>query len=164
MITSEFVRKVKDIYPDVEVIAGVATGAIALGVLVAEEMGLPFVYIRSSAKKHGMSNQVEGEISEGQKTVVIEDLVSTGGSSLKAVKALREKKADVMGMLAIFTYNFPIARENFMNHECKLTTLTCYDKLIEVAVEEGVVSGEHISTLNEWRQAPEEWGKEIKTT
>jgi len=157
-LVSQFVEKIKATYPDVELIAGVATGAIAVGVLVAEAMGLPFVYVRSSSKNHGLENQVEGVCNPGQKTVVIEDLVSTGMSSLKAVTALREKEVNVMGMLAIFTYGFPVAEEAFKAANCTLETLSNYNSLIALAQEAGYVKQEQLDTLLAWRKSPETWG------
>lgn len=158
-IRNAFCKLIKDKYPNVEVIAGVATGAIAQGVLVAEQLGLPFIYIRSSAKAHGMGNQIEGEYKAGQKVVVIEDLVSTGGSSLKAVDALREAGCDVLGMLAIFTYGFPHAKENFKSADCSLDCLSDYEALIDLAVAENYVDKSQIAELKDWREAPDQWRK-----
>ncbi len=146
-------------YPEVEVLAGVATGAIAHGVLVAEAMGKPFIYVRSAPKDHGLSNQVEGEVSPGAKVVVVEDLVSTGGSSLNAVSALRTAGCDVLGMMAIFTYGFPTAVDNFSKAGVSLTTLSNYETLIEVAKEQQYVTEEELETLREWRKNPSVWGK-----
>lgn len=154
-----FAQKVKEMYPEVEVIAGVATGAIAHGVLVAENLDLPFIYIRSSAKAHGMTNQIEGDYKEGNKVVVIEDLVSTGGSSLKAVDALNEAKCNVLGMLAIFSYGFDVSTEAFDKAGVKLTTLSNYDTLIDTALETGYVTEEDVAKLKEWRKSPSTWGK-----
>ncbi len=158
-ICDAFVEIVRLKYPDVEGIAGVATGAIAHGMLVADRMKLPFVYIRSAAKGHGMENLIEGDFQPDQKFVVIEDLVSTGGSSLKAVNALLEAKCDVMGMVAIFTYGFPSAVDNFSQAGCRLDTLSNYNTLVETAVKSGYVSGSDLETLKMWRQAPDTWGK-----
>lgn len=158
-IRDEFVRQINEKYPDVEVIAGVATGAIAQGVLVAQAMNLPFVYIRSSAKAHGMGNQIEGHLPEGKKVVVVEDLISTGGSSLKAVEALRKAKANVLGMTAIFTYDFQIAQDNFKNANCKLNVLSDYHALLDFALSVGYVKEEQLETLKEWRENPSEWNK-----
>lgn len=158
-VCNSFVDIIRKKYPQVEGIAGVATGAIAHGMLVAEKMGLPFVYIRSSAKGHGMENLIEGVYRPDQQFVVIEDLVSTGGSSLKAVKALQNSGCKVLGMLAIFTYGFPSAVENFLNAGCDLDTLSNYDSLVETAVETGYVSESDLKTLKVWRQAPDKWGK-----
>jgi orotate phosphoribosyltransferase len=157
-IKKAFAEVVKEKYPEVEVIAGVATGAIAQGALVAEEMNKPMVYIRSSAKAHGMTNMIEGEIKPGQKVVVIEDLISTGGSSLKAVNALREAGCEVLGMVAIFTYGFQTAVDNFTNAECKLDTLSDYNIMIDRAQEIGYVKAEDVDQLKEWRKDPASWG------
>lgn len=142
-----------------EAIAAVATGAIAQGAMVADMLGLPFMYVRSEAKSHGLENLVEGEPRKGQKVVVIEDLISTGKSSLKAVNALREKQCEVLGMVAIFTYGFQKAVESFSDADCPLITLTSYDVLIEQAVETGYVTTGHLETLKEWRKSPENWKK-----
>lgn len=142
-----------------DVIAGVATGGIAQGALVAEELGIPFIYVRSSAKEHGMGNQIEGYFEEGQKVVVIEDLISTGGSSLKAVDALRAAKLDVRGLVAIFTYGFDIAHQNFVNAECPYVTLSDYEHLIEKALETSRISEIDLESLRAWRQSPKDWKK-----
>ncbi len=159
LIKEAFVSVIKEKYPDTEVIAGVATGAIAQGALVAEAMNLPFVYIRSSAKKHGMTNIIEGELKKGQKVVVIEDLVSTGGSSLKAVNALRNSEAEVLGMIAVFSYGFKIAENNFSENNCELTTLSNYETMINIACETNYIKENEIETLKLWREKPESWGK-----
>ncbi|PXY00688.1 orotate phosphoribosyltransferase [Marinifilum breve] len=157
-IKKAFAEVVMEKYPEVEVIAGVATGAIAQGALVAEEMNKPMVYIRSSAKAHGMTNLIEGEIKPGQKVVVIEDLISTGGSSLKAVQALREAGCEVLGMVAIFTYGFQKAVDNFTENNCKLDTLSEYNIMIDRAQEIGYVKAEDVDQLKEWRKDPASWG------
>ena len=154
-IKEQFVALIREKYPQVEVIAGVATGAIAQGVLVAQELGLPFIYVRSSAKNHGLENLIEGEYRAGQKVGVIEDLVSTGGSSLQAVEALRNAGCDVLGMMAIFTYGFQKAVDNFQQAHCELTTLSDYNAMIELALKIGYVKPEHIEKLREWRLSPE---------
>ena len=155
LIKVELARIVMEKYPDAEAIAGVATGAIAQGALVADLLGLPFVYIRSSKKDHGMENLVEGYIEEGRKVVVIEDLISTGGSSLKAVQAIRdEKKCEVLGMVAIFTYGFPLAEEQFRNANVELTTLSNYEAVIEKALQINYVPESALPTLKEWRKDP----------
>jgi len=154
-IKSEFVNLIKEKYPDVEVIAGVATGAIAHGVLVAEAMDLPFIYVRSSAKSHGMENLIEGYYNKGQKVVVVEDLVSTGGSSLKAVNALRDAGCDVLGMVAIFSYGFSLAEDNFVKANCELTTLSNYDAMIDLAIKSGYVHASEENKLKQWRLSPE---------
>lgn len=159
LVKIELARMVLEMYGEVDAIAGVATGAIAQGALVADALGLPFVYIRSAAKGHGMENLIEGDLEKGAKVVVIEDLVSTGGSSLKAVEALRSADAEVLGMLAIFTYGFPVAEEAFANAKVELNTLSNYNALIDCASEMGSVTPEQVETLKEWRKAPAEWGK-----
>ena len=158
-LKKKFAEMIKTKYPDTELIAGVATGAIAVGALVADELDLPMVYVRSSSKTHGLENQVEGICHKGQKTIVIEDLVSTGMSSLKAVSALREKECDVQAMMAIFTYGLPVATQSFEQANCKLYTLSNYNSLIELAIETGYVKQEMLPKLLEWRQNPENWGK-----
>lgn len=140
-----------------DVIAGVATGGIPQGALVAQELGLPFVYVRSEKKSHGMNNQVEGIINSGQSVVIIEDLVSTGKSSLNAVEALREKGAVIKGMLAIFTYGMDIAAENFKKNKCELFTLTNYDALIKKAAEENYIRENDLASLVEWKKDPQAW-------
>lgn len=156
-IRDEFVRQIRENYPDVEVIAGVATGAIAQGVLIAQAMNLPFVYVRPSAKAHGMGNQIEGHLPEGKKVVVIEDLISTGGSSLKAVDALREAKSNILGMVATFTYDFPLAQDNFKKADCPLIVLSDYHALLDYAQKVNYVEEQHLETLKEWRENPSQW-------
>jgi len=158
-VYESFAKLIAEKYPDAEIIAGVATGAIAHGVLVAEEMGKPFIYVRSSPKSHGLTNQVEGEYTKGAKVVVVEDLVSTGGSSLSAVEALKDAGCEVLGMVAIFTYGFPAAEENFEKAGVKLDTLSNYGAMIELATEQGYVKQEELQTLREWRKNPSVWGK-----
>ncbi len=158
-ICNDFSSYIKKNYPDVEVIAGVATGAIAHGILVAESLNLPFIYVRPSAKSHGMKNLIEGVLKPKQKVVVIEDLISTGKSSLNAVDALREANANVLGMCAIFTYGFQVANDSFKSKECKLHTLTNYNELIEIASNEGYVNNEDLGLLENWRKDPENWNK-----
>tara|TARA_B100000795_G_C22536243_1_gene337069 strand:+ start:19 stop:663 length:645 start_codon:yes stop_codon:yes gene_type:complete len=140
-----------------DVIAGVATGAIAHGILVAQELGLPFVYVRPEPKKHGRKNQIEGFIEPGQNVVVIEDLISTGGSSLKAVKALEEVGCTVLGMAAIFTYSFQLADDNFKEAKCDLITLSDYSSLVDQAIDTGYISDQEIDALKKWREAPDKW-------
>ncbi|MEG2478673.1 MAG: orotate phosphoribosyltransferase [Mucinivorans sp.] len=159
LVYESFAKVIASKYPDAQVVAGVATGAIAWGVLAAEELGLPAIYVRSSPKDHGLSNQVEGYFERGQKVVVVEDLISTGGSSLSAVEALRAAGCDVQGMVAIFTYGFAKAQENFAQANVELTTLCNYNALIEEAVAENYVTAEQIETLKEWRANPSQWGK-----
>lgn len=151
---------VRELYPEATMICGVATGAIASGVLVAEHLGLPFCYVRSKAKDHGRGNQIEGRVEPGDKIVVVEDLISTGGSSLKAVAALREAGLEVLGMVANYTHQFAQAEQAFAEAGVELHTLTNYDALIEEAVRSGVVGSGELETLKEWRQAPDRWMKE----
>lgn len=159
LVRDEFVKTVKAKYPQAEVIAGVATGAIAQGALVAQELGLPFIYVRSSPKDHGLGNLIEGDLKAGQKVVVIEDLISTGGSSLKAAEAVRAAGAEVLGMVAIFTYGFPVSENAFKEHKVELTTLSNYNAMIETAVATDYVKEEQVETLKEWRKSPDTWGK-----
>jgi orotate phosphoribosyltransferase len=144
-------------YPDVEVIAGVATGAIAQGALVADALGLPFVYVRPTPKGHGLENMIEGDLRPKQKVVVIEDLISTGGSSLKAVEAIRNDGSEVLGMIAIFTYGFPVSIQKFAQAKVKLTTLCTYDAVLSVALSTNYISSDDIDTLQEWRKEPSVW-------
>lgn len=157
LIKLEISRLVLELYPDVEVIAGVATGAIAQGALVADELGLPFIYVRPTPKDHGLENMIEGDLKANQKVVVIEDLISTGGSSLKAVEAIRNNGAEVLGMIAIFTYGFPEAEERFKKAEVKLTTLCNYEAVIAEAVATKYIAETDVDTLNEWRKSPSTW-------
>ncbi len=159
-VRDSFCELINGLYPSATLIAGVATGAIAHGVLAAEAMGLPFAYVRPEPKGHGLANRIEGMVSESDKVVVIEDLVSTGRSSLSAVKALRSAGCDVLGMLAVFTYGFEEAGRSFRENSCELHTLTNYNTLIEVAREMGLIDEGQMETLEEWRKAPSEWGKE----
>lgn len=156
-IKKELARLVKEKYPNVEVIAGVATGAIAQGAMVADELNLPFVYVRSSPKDHGLENLVEGDLSEGQKVVVIEDLISTGKSSLKAVDALRNCGAEVLGMVANFSYLFAKASESFAEKDVELTTLSNYDAVLQAAVKTNYISEENLQALSAWRKDPANW-------
>jgi len=158
-IRQEFVNAIIDKFGKPDVIAGVATGGIAQGALVAQEMGLPFVYVRSEAKKHGLTNMVEGIVEKGQSVVVIEDLISTGGSSLNAVEALRDAGCVVKGMSAIFTYGFKTATDNFKKAKCKLVTLSDYDTLIKQALKANYITEKNLKSLKEWRENPAEWGK-----
>lgn len=156
-IRQEFVKIIESQVGPVEAIAGVATGGIAQGALVAQELGLPFVYVRSEAKNHGMGNQIEGEIESGKSVVVVEDLVSTGKSSLLAVDALRQHGCDVKAMVAVFTYGLDVAEKNFKAAKMPLYTLTNYSDLIECAVEMDVLNPAELESLKEWRQDPEKW-------
>jgi len=159
-IADSFALRVKELYPDAEVVAGVATGAIAHGALVADRLNLPFIYVRSGAKDHGLGNQIEGHYIKKQKVVVIEDLISTGGSSLGAVKALREAECDVLGMIAIFTYGFSKSADAFSEEGCRIDTLSNYSVLVDMAVESGYISASDVETLREWRKDPSAWGTE----
>lgn len=146
-------------FADCEVIAGVATGAIAQGALVADALEKPFCYIRSTPKGHGLENLIEGELHPGQKVVIVEDLISTGKSSLKAAQAVKDAGAEVIGMVAIFTYQFPIAIRNFEEQNIPLITLSNYSTLLEVAIENNYVKADQIEILGQWRLAPDTWGK-----
>lgn len=158
-ICDQFTRLIQEKYPNAEVIAGVATGAIAHGVLVAEKLGLPFIYVRPQPKSHGLENMIEGDLKAGQKVVIIEDLISTGGSSIHAAEAILNYGGDVLGMLAIFTYNFPIANQNFENAGIKLDTLSNYQTLIELAMQNGEITAEELESLKAWRENPSTWGR-----
>lgn len=155
----ELVHAVLEHFPEAEAVAGVATGAIAQGALVADELNLPFVYVRSKAKDHGMGNIIEGELEKGSKVVVVEDLISTGGSSLKAVAALREAGYEVVGMVASYTYGFPVAAEAFAEAGVRLETLTDYDHVVAEAVATGYIAESDVEVLAEWRKNPSEWRK-----
>ncbi|WP_114747885.1 orotate phosphoribosyltransferase [Pleomorphovibrio marinus] len=157
LIKQNLVKVVQRHFLNVEAIAGVATAGIPQGVLVAEELGLPFLYVRSKAKGHGMQNSIEGKVTPGQKVVVVEDLVSTGGSSLKAVEDLRNSGFEVLGMMAIFTYGFELAKKNFEEANVKLVCLSDYE--IMLTVSGGVIKQEDMPALKEWRKAPDQWRK-----
>lgn len=159
IIREGFVSMIRTCYPDTEVIAGVATGAIAQGALVADALKLPFIYVRSSAKSHGMENMIEGNIEPGKKVVIIEDLVSTGGSSLKAHKALENAGYEIAGMCAIFSYGFKVAEENFQKENCSLHTLTNYDTLIDLALQTGYIKASDVEILTDWRNQPDTWNQ-----
>ena len=154
----ELCHVIQEHFPEADAVAGVATGAIAQGALVAEELSLPYCYVRPKPKDHGMGNQVEGEIKKGSKVIVVEDLISTGGSSLKAVAALREYGVEVIGMVASFTYGFPIAEEAFREAGVKLITLSDYNAVVEQAAETGYIKEEEKAVLAEWRKDPSVWG------
>lgn len=156
-IKLEMARIITEKYENANAIAGVATGAIAPGALVADILGLPFVYIRSAPKDHGLENLIEGELKPGSQVVVIEDLVSTGGSSLNAVKAVRNFGCDVVGMVAIFTYGFPVAEQQFKAANVQLTTLSNYDVVIEESLRTNYIDQSEVSVLQEWRQDPANW-------
>lgn len=159
-IKLELSRLILEMYPDVEVIAGVATGAIAQGALVADQLGLPFVYVRPTPKGHGLENLIEGDLRPKQKVVVIEDLISTGGSSLKAVEAIRKDGSEVLGMVAIFTYGFPEAEQRFKQAKVKLTCLSNYDAVLDQSLATNYISADDMEALQEWRKNPSEWRKE----
>ena len=159
MVAEAFAAKVAELYPETEVLAGVATGAIAHGVLVADRMCKPFVYVRPKPKDHGTGSQIEGKLPEGAKVVVIEDLISTGMSSLAAVDALRKAGADVLGMVAIFTYGFDLASERFKEAGVPLATLSNYGSLIDVATSAGLVKPSDTEVLQRWREDPAGWNK-----
>lgn len=158
-IRQAYAEVILEKYGKPDFIAGVATGGIAQGALVAQELGIPFVYVRSTPKGHGLGNQIEGDFEAGQKVVVIEDLISTGGSSLQAVDALRTAGCDVKGLVAIFTYDFAVAKENFKNANCSYETLTNYDFLIEEAVRKDYISASDLDSLQAWRNDPSTWMK-----
>lgn len=158
-IRQAFSAKIEDTFGKPDIIAGVATGGIPHGALVAQELNLPFVYVRSEAKGHGLGNIIEGDYAEGQSVVVIEDLLSTGGSSLKAVKSLRDAGLNVKGLVAVFSYGFDEAKENFANADCKYRTLTDYEYLLDVAIDKNYISGDQLSTLREWKNDPKNWLK-----
>ena len=157
-VRDEFVKQIEAKFGKPDVIAGVATGAIGIGILVAEAMGLPFVYVRPEPKKHGRQNQVEGFLQKGQNVVVVEDLISTGGSSLLAVEALRNEGAVVKGMAAIFTYGFPISEEKIKEANLEVYTLSNYENLLQKAIDKKYVSENELETLQAWNVNPAEWG------
>ncbi|KQS26907.1 orotate phosphoribosyltransferase [Dyadobacter sp. Leaf189] len=162
--TRTFIKKmladlVRQEYPGVQAVVGVATGGIAQGALVADLLELPFAYVRPEPKKHGMGNQIEGRLEPGQSVIIIEDLISTGGSSLKVVDVLRAAGIEVAGMIAIFTYGFEVAANNFKEKDVKLSTVSNYNALIEAALEHNYVSASQVESLSAWREAPEQWGR-----
>jgi len=155
MIRDAYAEVIRANFPDAELIAGVATGAIAQGALVADRLNLPFIYVREKPKDHGLMKIIEGVFEPGQKVVIVEDLVSTGGSSLKVVNELRKENAIVLGMTAVFSYEFPVAIEKFRENNCKLYTLSTFSALQDVALEDGYITREDIDQLGEWRKNPE---------
>src|SRR5690554_5449466 len=161
LIKERLTQVVRERFPQAEAIAGVATAGIPQGALLADALELPFLYVRSKPKGHGMGNSIEGKVTAGQKVLVVEDLVSTGGSSLKAVKDLREAGFEVLGMAAIFTYGFGQARRNFEDAAVKLVCLSDYDSLLPQAIEENYVSSTFLPSLSAWRKDPEQWGKDL---
>lgn len=158
----QFVKAIQETFGDVDAIVGVATGGIAQGALIAQELGVPFAYVRSTSKGHGLENMIEGVVEPGQSVIVVEDLISTGGSSLKAVTALREAKCIVKGMVAIFTYQLKTALDNFEKEECKLVTLADYDTLIRQAAENNYIKDSDMQSLIKWREHPKKWGDNFK--
>ena len=158
-VKTELARLLLENFPEVDAVAGVATGAIPQGALVADLLNKPFVYVRSKPKDHGLENLIEGELAPGSKVVVIEDLISTGGSSLKAVEAIRKNGSEVVGMIASYTYGFPVAEQAFSDANVRLLTLTNYEAVLEVALETGYITKEQIPMLNEWRRDPAHWKK-----
>lgn len=158
-VKQELASLIKSHFPETEVVAGVATGAIPQGALVSDVLNLPFLYVRSKPKDHGMTNLIEGDLKAGQKVVVVEDLISTGGSSLKAVEALRQAGAEVVGMVASFTYGFPVAAQAFADAGVTLYTLSNYEAVLKVALRTGYVQEEQLPVLREWRKDPANWGK-----
>jgi orotate phosphoribosyltransferase len=156
-IKQSLVALIESEYPEAEAIAGVATAGIPQGALVADSLNLPFVYVRSKPKEHGMANMIEGKVTAGQKVVIVEDLISTGGSSLKVAEALREAGVEVLGMVAIFTYSFDTARQNFEEKKVKLSCLSNYNSLVDEAARQGNISETEIASLQEWRKDPANW-------
>ncbi len=158
-IKEELAKSIKTSFPEVEAIAGVATAGIPQGALVADKLGLPFIYVRSSPKGHGLENMIEGKVVKKQKVVILEDLVSTGGSSLKAAEALQAQRVKVLGMAAIFTYGFNLAEENFRKAGLSLIVLSTYADMLQVAVAENIIKEKDLVHLKSWRVDPESWGK-----
>ncbi len=156
-IKLRIVNAILENFADADVVAGVATGAIAQGALVADALNMPFVYVRPKPKDHGMQNLIEGDLQAGQKVVVVEDLISTGGSSLKAVEAIRQASCEVVGMVASYTYGFPVAEKAFADAGVKLITLTDYEHVVAKALETGYIQQADTQLLAEWRQAPDKW-------
>ena len=156
-LRQNLVKIIQEKYGKPDVIAGVATGAIAIGVLVAEELGVPFIYVRPEPKNHGRKNQIEGYLEKGQNVVVVEDLISTGKSSLNAVKALKEEDVNVKGMVAIFSYGFDFATKNFKDNNVELTTLSDYNHLLEQAIETNYIKQNELKTLENWCKNPDQW-------
>ncbi len=161
-VKENLAKMIKENFPEATAVAGVATGAIAQGALVSDELGLPFCYVRSKAKDHGMGNLIEGTLPEGSKVVVVEDLISTGGSSLKAVEALRSAGFEIVGMVAAYTYGFAVAEEAFRAANVKLLTLTNYQAVVDVATATGYITADQQPTLDEWRKSPDTWRNDLK--
>lgn len=160
-LRTNMAKAIEDIYGKPDVIAGVATGAIAIGVLIAQELGIPFVYVRPKPKEHGRKNQIEGHIERGSNVVVVEDLISTGKSSLQAVEALKNEDVNVKGMMAIFTYGFPVATKNFEEANISLATLSDYATLIEQAEKDKYITSKELGLIQTWRKNPEDWSEEL---
>ena len=160
-IREQISKQINELYGKPDIIAGVATGAIGIGMLVADIMNLPFIYVRPNSKKHGRKNQIEGSYNEGEKVIVIEDLISTGNSSLVAVEALREANLKVKGMISIFTYGFPVSFENFKKSDIQLNTSSSYDILLEQALSTNYINKKDFQILSEWRKNPQTWGLKI---
>lgn len=161
-IKSEMSNVVFEVFPDAGVIAGVATAGIPHGALVADQLKLPFIYVRSKAKEHGLGNRIEGFLEKGQKVVVVEDLISTGKSSLEACDALQEAGAEIVGLVSVFNYGFEVAKEAFEKKGIPYRSLSNYEALIQLAVEKGVVNAEQLQTLMSWRTMPDKWGREVE--
>ncbi len=161
-IKNAFVDTLAREFPNVELIAGVATGGIAIGAILADALNLPFIYVRTSAKQHGLGNQIEGFFTPGQKTVVIEDLISTGSSSLQVVDVLRGAGVDILGMVSIFSYGFQRSVDNFAKADCKLFSLSNYQDLLLAAIETGYIGQEQLSALKSWSRDPEAWSAQFK--
>lgn len=158
-LRQEFVKMISEEVGHIDIVVGVATGGIAIGALIAQDMGLPFAYVRSSQKAHGMTNQIEGVVEAGQRAVVIEDLISTGGSSMKAVDSLREAEVNVKALIAIFNYGFDVATKRFEEAKCRMISLCDYDALVEYAVASDYIMSKDLNKLKKWREDPENWKK-----
>lgn len=158
-LRQEFVKMISEEVGHIDIVVGVATGGIAIGALIAQDLGLPFAYVRSSQKAHGMTNQIEGVVEAGQRAVVIEDLISTGGSSMKAVEALREADVNVKALIAIFNYGFDVATKRFEDAKCRMMSLSDYDALVEYAVASDYIMSKDLNKLKKWREDPENWKK-----
>ena len=156
-IKRELAKNIESLYGKPDVIAGVATGAIGIGALVADDLGLPFVYVRPEAKKHGRQNQIEGRLEKGQNVIVVEDLISTGKSSLNAVEALKSAAVNVKGMAAIFTYGFERSKTNFEEKNIELHTLSNYEALLEQALDTGFINDKELNVLSQWNSNPSKW-------
>ncbi len=159
LIKKRLAKLIKEKFPEVECIAGVATAGIPQGALVADELGLPFIYVRSKTKEHGMGNQIEGKVIKNAQVVLIEDLISTGGSSLQAGEAIRHEGMNILGMIAIFTYGFPVSEENFAKHNVELWYLSDYATLVNSMIQAGTIKPELEATLNAWRSNPAQWNQ-----